>query len=396
MKKIALILSVVISLFASCSKELDLPSQASLSANAPLSSEDVDKLLNGLYTAVQKPNDYGYFNIMMTEIMGDNFKPYKFQWFQVKNLYEKTIPTKDILLSYQYRDYYKGISRANTILNVPTATDAQKGQARYCRALTYLRLFDIYERVPLVDENYKGEPIAASTKEAVLDFILEDLKFAKEYSPELDRKNLEQAQKFPTKEAAMALLARVYRVRGNIAAATAEAEALITLGKFSLADNPLERTSEVIFRFAGNKAEENGDWGWIMSWEARNWNCFGAADELTALIKGEDTRKALFDFENSADRNGYVFSKKYKTESNSDLLISRIAEMYLISAEGGNTNRLTELQAVRKSSLSLDDERRLEMSFEWTRWQDLKLKGIENYVPPYPEGALNANTLLGK
>lgn len=394
MKKIVLIFSVI-GLLTSCSKDLEISSEASLSANKALSSEDVDKLLNGLYNAVQKPNDYGYFNIMLTEIMADNYKPYKFQWFQVKNIYEKTIPAKDILLGYQYRDYYKGISRANTILRVPTATNAQKGQARYCRALTYLRLFDIYEKVPLVDENYKGDPIAVSPKEAVLDFIVDDLKFAKEHSPEINHLNLEQSQKFPTKEAASALLARVYRVQGKMTEATAEAEALITSGKFSLAENPLERTSEVIFRFAGNKAAENGEWGWIMSWEARNWNCFGASDELTALVKANDTRRILFDFENSADRKGYVFSKKYKTESNSDLLVSRIAEMYLISAEGGNSNRLTELQTIRKSSLSLDDERRLEMSFEWTRWQDLKLKGVEKYVPPYPQNALDANVLLG-
>ena len=77
----------------------------------------------------------------------------------------------------------------------------------------------------------------------------------------------------------------------------------------------------------------------------------------------------------------------------SDLLISRIPEMYLISAEAGNANRLAELQAKRKSSLSLDNERRLELSFEWVRWSDLVLKG-EKYRLPYPISAKNSNPLL--
>ena len=73
--------------------------------------------------------------------------------------------------------------------------------------------------------------------------------------------------------------------------------------------------------------------------------------------------------------------------------MSRIAEMYLISAEAGNANRMTELQSIRKSSLSLDDERRLELSFEWVRWSDLKLKG-ETYRFPYPQGSQDINPLL--
>ena len=43
--------------------------------------------------------------------------------------------------------------------------------------------------------------------------------------------------------------------------------------------------------------------------------------------------------------------------------------------------------------ISLDDERRLELSFEWVRWSDLVLKG-EKYRLPYPISAKNANPLL--
>ncbi len=377
----------------SCSKELDIPSEASLSATGELAKEDVNKLLTGVYKKLRHPNGYGYFAIMNTEIMGDNYKPVKFQWYQVKNFYENTVPASDILLSYFYADYYAGIDRANVILKVPSADNDQIGKAKYCRALSYLRLYDMFERIPLVDENYDRSPIAPSSKEDVLNFIVEDLKFAKENCTPFDEANTSLDQKQPTKEAAIALLARVYRLQGKISEAAIEAELLISSTKFSLASNPLERSSEVIFMFKGNKAEEVGSWGWIMSPEAKSWNCFAAADDLTALVKGEDTRAILFDFEGQEANDGYIYSKKYKTEDNSDLLISRIAEMYLISAEAGNTARLTELQSVRNSSLTLNEERRLELSFEWTRWEDLKLEG-EDYVLPYPSRAVDSNPLL--
>ncbi|WP_394420673.1 carboxypeptidase-like regulatory domain-containing protein [Tenacibaculum mesophilum] len=48
----------------------------------------------------------------------------------------------------------------------------------------------------------------------------------------------------------------------------------------------------------------------------------------------------------------------------------------------------------RKSSLTLAEERRLEMSFEWTRWEDLKLEGKTSYILPYPTRAVDSNPLL--
>ena len=378
----------------SCQKGLDIPSEASLNAAANLAEQDVDRLLNGLYKKIRHPNRYGYLVIMSTETMADNYKPVKFQFFQLQNLYEHTVPASDILLGYFYADLYNGVERANNIIKVPSANQDQIGKARYCRALNYLRLFDMFERVPLIDENYDKKPIAPASKEKVLEFIIQDLKFAKENCREIDVKNLAASQIIPSKEAAIALLARVYRIAGDIQSAGKEAELLLSGNKFTLAQNPLERTNEVIFMFTGTKAESVGYWGYIMSTQAKDWNCFAAADELTALVKGDDTRKELFDFKGKDANDGYIFSKKYKTEGNSDLLVSRIAEMYLISAEAGNTHRLTELQTARKSALSLEDERRLEMSFEWTRWQDLKLKGEAAYILPYPKEAVQANPLL--
>lgn len=390
MKKISILLLALGLTLSSCDNALDIKSEIALDANSPLSSDDVDKLLVGSYKAVMNPNTYGYFAIMASEIMArDNYDPVKFQFFQIQYLYDHVTPPGDIMLSYFYRDFYKAISRANVVLSVPTASNAQKGKARYVRALTYLRLYDLYEGVPLVDETYDFKPIKASSPKDVLNFIINDLKYAKDNIESASATDVKTRLK-PTKEAAMALLARVYRMNGDLASAGAEAEALIKSGKFSISANPKNNDSEVIFKLAGNVAEPIGWWGWIMSNDAASWNCFAASKSLVGLVGVNDTRKALFDAPTSG---GYVFSNKYARARNSDLLVSRIPEMYLISAEAGNTNRLTEFQAARKSTLSLDDERRVELSFEWVRWSDLKLKG-EKYKLPFPQGAVDANEFL--
>lgn len=388
-------LSLVASLlFGSCSDELDIKSEASLSATAPLATEDVDKLLTGVYQKVMKPGSIGYFNVMASEIMSDNYRPVNFQWFQVGYLYEHKTPSDDILLSYFYFHFYNAINRANVVLNVSTASNDQKGKARFCRAFTYLRLFDLFEKVPLVDEKFDNKPIAPSSKSDVLNFIVNDLKYAKDNCNHFDSKNLTKSQLEPTSEAAAALLARVYRLQGNIAAAGKEAEELISKGNFKLSANPSENATEVILKFAGNKGEKNGYWGYIMSPAAQAWNCFACSKDLVDLLKPADKRNSLFATK-KVNGESYVFSTKYATDNNSDLLIARIAEMYLISAEAGNDNRLKEFQAVRQSSLTLDEERRLELSFEWIRWSDLKLKG-QTYRLPYPQEAVDANPLLKK
>jgi len=62
-----LILLVVSGIFTSCDDELDIQSEASLSATAPLATDDVDKLLTGVYEHMMEPSGYAYFNIMAPE-----------------------------------------------------------------------------------------------------------------------------------------------------------------------------------------------------------------------------------------------------------------------------------------------------------------------------------------
>ncbi len=378
--------------FTGC--ELDIPSQVSLDANQELNQDDVEKLLNGLYESIVNPSGYGYFNIIYPDVLADDLKGVKFQWFQVQYAYEHKVPADDILNSYLYPYFYTAIARANTILKAPSATDAQKGIARYCRAISYMRLIDLYGPVPIVDVDYNNDYIQRSSEKKVLEFMVEDLKFARDNAPKFNGVNTT-----PSSEAAQALLARIYRIQGNISQAGIEAEEVIKGGKFSLSNDPKgDRDREIIMNFATlpGTSSSNAEWGWIMSWDARDWNCFAISEEVIKLIKPGDRRAVFYDIEEAPERLGYVFTNKYnQANADAELMISRLAEMYLISAEAGNANRLTEFQTYRNSSLTLEEERRLELAGEFLRWRELKMKG-ETYVIPYPKSSADANPLLSE
>lgn len=395
MKKSTYILLLVFSLmFASCESELDLPSQASINAESNTTVKDVDAMVIGIYNKMIKVTDYEFMNHMFPMLLADNLNGISVAWFQIDNAMKHEVPSGDILLNYMYYPQYEAINRCNNVIKQEIATPAQKSAAYYCRALCHLRLYDVFGAVPFINEDYVIDtPIAPLADAQLLEAIAGDLRFASEHGADFDTSDRAESYSGVTKYAAKALLARVYRLQGKIADAGKLAEEVITSGKFDLASNPAENLGEMIFQFTGTK-KDGSYMGALLSSSTYGWNCFSAADDLVALIQGDDTRSVIFKKETIGDTE-YTFPSKYTTNDDSNIIISRLSEMYLISAEAGNANRLTEFQAVRKSSLSLENERRLELCFEsGIRWEDIKLSGKDNYTLPYPDAATSSNSLL--
>lgn len=395
MKKSTYILLLVFSLmFASCESELDLPSQASINAESNTTVKDVDAMVIGIYNKMLKVSNYEYMNHMFPMFLADNLKGISVAWFQINNAMKHEVPSGDILLNYMYYPQYEAINRCNNVIKQEVATPAQKSAAYYCRALSHLRLYDVFGAVPFIKEDYVIDtPVAPLTDAQLLEAIAEDLRFASEHGADFDTSDRAESYSGVTKFAAKALLARVYRLQGKIADAGKVAEEVITSGKFELASNPAENLGEMIFQFTGT-IKDGSRIGNLMSIGTYGWNCFSASDDLVALIQGDDTRSNVFNKE-VKNGNEYFFPTKYKTNIDASVIISRLSEMYLISAEAGNANRLTEFQAVRKSSLSLENERRLELCFEaGIRWEDIKLSGKDDYTLPYPDAATSSNPLL--
>lgn len=137
-----------------------------------------------------------------------------------------------------------GVNRANTVLKVISKTeglaDAKKTQfiaeTRFLRGLFYFESWLVFgDKIPLITEDkieIANTISNVNAPGAVLNFIIEDLKFAWENLPET------QAEPGrPTKYAAIALAARAYMQELKYAEAKPLLEMIITSGKFSLMPN---------------------------------------------------------------------------------------------------------------------------------------------------------------
>ncbi|QZE13504.1 RagB/SusD family nutrient uptake outer membrane protein [Halosquirtibacter laminarini] len=397
-RNIYITLVLLLGLLTACEKDLNIPSQVSVNAEANTTKSDIDAMVIGMYNKMLSPSRFEYLNHLYPEFLADDINGISIQFRQIKYTMDHSIPSDDILLNYMYYPVYETVARCNNIIKQKNATLAQRSSAYFCRALSFLRLNDLFAGVPYIKEDYVIDtPVAPSTNDEVLELIVEDLKYAAENAVDFDEKSRKESYSIVSKSAAKALLARVYRLQGNIVEAGKVAEEVISLDKFSLAKNPASNDSEIIMQFTGNK-KDGSLVGYVFSKPSYGWNCFSASEELTKLIKGDDTRVNTFkslELGEGENKKTYMVPNKYTEEQDSSIPVVRIAEMYLISAEAGNDNRLKEFQTIRKSSLSLENERRLELCFEaGIRWEDLKLAGKENYVLPYPDNAVDANPLL--
>lgn len=153
--------------------------------------------------------------------------------------------------SWIYQESYKGIMRANTILNrLPNSelTDAQRarfeGEAKFIRAYMYFNLAIHWGTPPLVTEivtSLEGSRIGNSAPGEVLDFVVQDLIYAKSnLPPSWNATNVGRA----TSGAAAALLGKVYLYRQNYTDAAREFNEVINSGLYSLVDDYGDNFSE--------------------------------------------------------------------------------------------------------------------------------------------------------
>ncbi|WP_297093859.1 RagB/SusD family nutrient uptake outer membrane protein [uncultured Draconibacterium sp.] len=136
-----------------------------------------------------------------------------------------------------------GIFRANDVLRVlAKTTDITseeetefEAEARFLRALFYFEAWLVFgDYIPLIDENVKDPSSVSNVNDDgnVLNFIINDLKFAWENLPDTQ----EEVGR-PTKYAAMALAARAYLEELEYAQAKPLLDEIIASGKYALMPN---------------------------------------------------------------------------------------------------------------------------------------------------------------
>ena len=414
MKKIILALLTASIIISSCDI-LDKYPHDAVSRDS-VSEEDLELLYTGLYCYSQyKPGFEGYFQNDMTG--GDFFRGGGSVWPDAPSWIKDFFLPTNGWIQVPYTGYYALLYQINSFIEVaekaPQSDKVRQmlGVAYYFRALDYYNIVTKYRIAPLMRVT-SNDPQPNSTEEALWAFVNEDLEKALAMCPEYSTKY------YVSLQAAKALAARAYIAQGKKVEAAKLADELIADPLFALDDFSKifrgEANSEVIFTFA-NLPEENGIK--FAGEFLQPATIYVPVPEVIALFKDDDKRKSI---SITVDGSETVLNKYINKSSSDPIIISRLAEMYLISAEGKGLNggglaRLNELRRARglqdlspapKNEEEFIDailaERRLEFLGEGFRWYDLvrtgrymKTTGLpEKYtVFPIPQRQLDLNTV---
>lgn len=245
----------VILLFASCvdldKNPLDSPS----SSDFPKSQAELETAINGVYNSLYKKNG-GH---IQDELFWDNATDLGY----IRGGYESTegILTGSVntrIFTAHWKHYYKGVQRANFILeNMDRARsridsklcDRIESEAKFIRAYHYMHLTERYGDVPFITTSISisDSKLPRTAKSEIVTELLNDLEAAAQILPEkFEGNNLGRV----TKGAAYALKARIALYNGKYEEARAAALSVMSLGY------ELHPKYGDLFQLAGNGSKE--------------------------------------------------------------------------------------------------------------------------------------------
>ena len=378
-------------------------------------------LMTGVYNIAQyKPtfNGWALFDI----IGGDLIRPGATSTNTPALVVQGAIGPDFSIVGGPWNGFYAGMYQINNFIqSVEKLPDSVKkdemlGVGHFFRGLYYYNIVARWRDVPIVD-HIISEDIAQTPEAQAWEFVASEFQLAMKMAPDFKTKN------YVSKDAAKALLARTYLAMGRKEEAADLAEQLITCGRFALADfSDIFRGNanrEEIFTFS-NLLEEGsyniGSYYYTKESPVGGSYTFCPTQEAMDMFEHIDKRRTV-----SVDIQGSnnVVNKYCKGDAGHDpIYITRLAEMYLISAEGKGLargiDRLNELRRFRglgDVAPSTEDafldavlkERRLELFGEGFRWFDLvrtgkyeQMVGVDHKytVLPIPSRELTLNKLL--
>lgn len=406
---------------AGCSKQLDEIKPRNAISQDELKDADILKLRNGVYAQVE----IGIFGFTFDfDRRADNLRGGPgFSLVDPVNM----APSDAGVLS-MWRNAYNRIADVNflieTIDQSPNQTAEKqtiKAEALYFRALLYYHLVTRWGGVPLLTTR-TFDIVQRSTETEVWKQITGDLLAAETALPDFTNKF------FVSRQAAQALLARVYLSVNDKANAIVYADKVLTYGtttaKFALAadangyaTNFIANTTskELIFGFVNSNTNNRKLFYQTVNDVDPTWDYSPALNLFTGLyadgtspVRTGDKRKtAVFSSDNTRIikfPNGKS-GQQLVTTSNADatpVIVSRYSEMYLIKAEALGAGAAAEaalsayftarytvppvagtiatLNAANFQNLILD-ERQREFFGESFRWYDIKRTNRLDLLP---------------
>lgn len=419
MKKIIIFLALTAMISWSCNSMLDLYPHNGVSPDA-VSVNDIPQLRVGMYWKVQELP--GRTTYILDDLLGANLT------LKGSNstiaLINATLSPQSSIITDAWTGCYKALYQVNNVLsiagNLPEGDTKDRilGECHYFRAWLHLILVSHWGDVPLMKENVVTDVPRTAASE-VWKFIEDEIDRAVELLPD------GSDYYYLTNDAAVALKARIKLYLGKKSEAASLAESLISNPRYALDsfDNIYRADSnmETIFAFRCATLDKSSITLSTLFYSYNHPNKGSyvyqpAPDVMTSLFDGTDNRKEM----TVTTLDNLNFINKYPSgQTGSDpFIISRLAEMYLISAEAqGPETGISRLNALRKarglsdifpgSQAAFDDalmlERRREFVGEGHRYFDLVRTGravaelgIQTYqqLLPIPESEILINSLL--
>lgn len=421
MKNISKIAIIILFIFGitSCGDDfLDRPPILEESRELVLQTFDgMNSATIGLYAEFYHSSWYGAALPIITDLKGDNAKSSPKSSGRYQQEYNWNQDPSQTMAGLWFRAYRSITSASNIINAAPDVNllpgqqqawvDHLVGEAKFIRALGHFDLVRVFSQpythtpnglgVPVITVTRIGTP-ARNTVAEVYDQIEQDLTDAITMMDanatqfyNTHRTGTVNLKGYSSREAAIALMARVKLYKGDYTGAAQYASQIIDNTAYTLytADNWLSAwgtngASEIVMEVYGSTG--NGNWP---SWEeigylydpAGSYGDVCASNAHLALYEPTDVRLGIFVEPNS--NPGYFWPKgKYPGKDGNirqnNIPLFRLSEMYLIRAEarlnGAAGSAADDLNAIRTrrgvaaiANPTMDDifnERRRELGFE--------------------------------
>ncbi len=425
------IIAILLSTLTSCVDLEVKPLSSVPTENVFTTKKGLESALAGTYNTLQQTS-LSMDAILFADVITDNLLHIGSKK-EYRQLSDNQVEASNAYIESLWVACYTGINRANNILvNIDqpqdiAASDRNRihAETRFIRAYLYSVLVKYYGGVPIrlkpvesLDENELY--VAKSSPTEVYQLIIDDLKLAES----LINGSMSDPSK-ATEGAIKALLARVYLYAGKTDSANVKATEVLAMD-FALEEDNYQAiyseepvNQEIIFQIdfiRDNEAiNEMADWTQPFGrFELVAW----ADDSKTASIgidfTSSDLRKsATVELDSSS---GNYHCNKYDTLNKDNVIVLRLAEMYLIKAEALNELNTTPtaeayamLNIIRLRAglspyslnefnkdqfrLAVLNERRFELAFEGHRLFDLKRSGLIDVILPQ-QGNMYTNEWL--
>jgi len=343
-----------------CKDALELKPHNSLPEESVVTEKYARQLINGVYEQMQVVGYYGKDYQVASEVTGDNVKITSANSNRYLNefrfLWNPTLSSQGAT----WTALYKTIYATNVVINELPETEETipyKGEAYFLRALAHFDAVKRFARpytnvsanptgantgVPVVLETVK-DPVnfhpKRNTLEETYQAVINDLKKAQELAPEMSSGS--SAVYRGSKDAATALLCRVYLYMGKYQECITEANKIISKYPLWTVSNIAtgysgNNTTEEIFSLKFKSTEDRGadNFGRMYNNPSKGYGDIRPTDAFIALLENNDARKVFIE-----EWGGAKFLTKFTGNTLEggaglvDIKILRISEIYLARAE---------------------------------------------------------------